>query len=326
MEQTLGKRIMSERKKLGLTQDQLADKLGVTAQAVSKWENDQSCPDITMLPKLSDLFGISTDELLGRAPIPPVRQGEVVEEPEETGWEVHWDAGRRCAIGFAVLVLLVGGLSLVSGLLDLDVAFWNILWPSALLVFGLGMVLYRFSFFRMGCALFGGYFLLEYFGVLDLELGELLFPIILVIFGLSLLFDALRRPKKSSFTFHHKRKPAGGNGYHTEPEGFQFTGSFGEQDQLVILPRLSHGEINTSFGEFGIDLSGVETISETCTLEASSSFGQLNLLVPRRFRVECDSHTAFAAVDTKGSPDNQPEGIITLHASINFGELCIRYL
>ena len=50
MEQTLGKRIEENRKKLGLTQDQLAEKLGVTAQAVSKWENDQSCPDITMLP------------------------------------------------------------------------------------------------------------------------------------------------------------------------------------------------------------------------------------------------------------------------------------
>ena len=55
MEQTLGKRIIEHRKALGLTQDQLAEKLGVTAQAVSKWENDQSCPDITMLPKLRNL-------------------------------------------------------------------------------------------------------------------------------------------------------------------------------------------------------------------------------------------------------------------------------
>ena len=64
MEQTLGKRIVDNRKRLKLTQDQLAEKLGVTAQAVSKWENDQSCPDITILPKLADIFGISTDELL----------------------------------------------------------------------------------------------------------------------------------------------------------------------------------------------------------------------------------------------------------------------
>ena len=53
MEQTLGKRIMENRKRLGMTQDQLAEKLGITAQAVSKWENDLSCPDISMLPNLS---------------------------------------------------------------------------------------------------------------------------------------------------------------------------------------------------------------------------------------------------------------------------------
>ena len=63
MEQTLGKRIVANRKRIGLTQEQLAEQLGVTAQAVSKWENDQSCPDITILPQLADIFGISTDAL-----------------------------------------------------------------------------------------------------------------------------------------------------------------------------------------------------------------------------------------------------------------------
>ena len=65
MEETLGKRIVFHRKRLGLTQDALAELMGVTAQAVSKWENDQSCPDIGALPKLAEIFGISTDELLG---------------------------------------------------------------------------------------------------------------------------------------------------------------------------------------------------------------------------------------------------------------------
>ena len=66
MDLSLGKRITKNRKRLGLTQDQLAEKLGITAQAVSKWENDLSCPDISILPKLADIFSISTDELLGR--------------------------------------------------------------------------------------------------------------------------------------------------------------------------------------------------------------------------------------------------------------------
>ena len=64
MEQTMGKRIAFGRKALGLTQDQMAEKLGVTAQAVSKWENDVSCPDISLLPQLCRWLGITTDELL----------------------------------------------------------------------------------------------------------------------------------------------------------------------------------------------------------------------------------------------------------------------
>jgi transcriptional regulator with XRE-family HTH domain len=61
---TLGKKISDYRKALGLTQDQLAEKMNVSPQAVSKWENDISCPDISLLPKLAALFGITVDELL----------------------------------------------------------------------------------------------------------------------------------------------------------------------------------------------------------------------------------------------------------------------
>ena len=60
--------IVNRRKALGLTQEGLAQKLGVTNQAVSKWESGQSCPDLALLPLLADLFGITIDELFGREP------------------------------------------------------------------------------------------------------------------------------------------------------------------------------------------------------------------------------------------------------------------
>ena len=54
------------RKKQGLTQEELAKKLGVTNQSVSKWESAQCCPDIGLIPALADVFEISIDELFGR--------------------------------------------------------------------------------------------------------------------------------------------------------------------------------------------------------------------------------------------------------------------
>lgn len=77
----MGQTIAQCRKELGLTQETLAQKLDVTNQAVSKWESDQCCPDITLLPRIADLLGISLDALFGREP----RQLPV--QPEGLPWK-----------------------------------------------------------------------------------------------------------------------------------------------------------------------------------------------------------------------------------------------
>ena len=61
---TIGKRIANARKSKNIKQDELAEKLSVSPQAVSKWENDISCPDISLLPNLAKILGITVDELL----------------------------------------------------------------------------------------------------------------------------------------------------------------------------------------------------------------------------------------------------------------------
>ena len=63
---TIGKNIAQYRKTLTMTQEDLAQKLGVTNQAVSKWELEQACPDVMLLPMLADIFGITIDALFGR--------------------------------------------------------------------------------------------------------------------------------------------------------------------------------------------------------------------------------------------------------------------
>lgn len=64
MNETIGNRISKFRKEKHMTQEELANLLGVSSQAVSKWENDASCPDISLLPQLCKVLGVTTDELL----------------------------------------------------------------------------------------------------------------------------------------------------------------------------------------------------------------------------------------------------------------------
>ncbi len=62
----LAANILKYRKKSGLSQDALAQKLGVSFQAVSKWENAKSAPDVAFLPIMADIFGCYIDELFSR--------------------------------------------------------------------------------------------------------------------------------------------------------------------------------------------------------------------------------------------------------------------
>lgn len=340
MEQTLGKRIVQHRKRLGMTQDKLAERLGVTAQAVSKWENDQACPDITTLPKLAEIFGITTDELLGISSGSKIHEAEVVTDREEKqqkdgihiqngNWHFTWDSGRKSSLGLGLWVLLVGGLLLTSNLLQLDASLWDILWPSALLVFGIFGIFSRFSFFRLGCTLFGGYYLLANMAVPVFAMGkELLLPICIVLFGLSLLMDAMKKGKPR-FSITRDSNNTSHNfvsSFNVEGDTFEASTSFGSENRRVELPRLAGGKMDVSFGEMSVDLSGCDEISDNCHLKADCSFGELEILVPSRWEVRPDSSKAFASIEINGHPDAQPEGIIYLECNASFGQIEITYI
>ena len=79
---TMGKFISVLRKANGMTQQELADKLLVSDKTVSKWERDERMPDISLLPAIAEIFGITTDELLRGERNNPEREGHGTEETE----------------------------------------------------------------------------------------------------------------------------------------------------------------------------------------------------------------------------------------------------
>ena len=112
---TIGERIKYHRKRLGMTQEQLAERIGVSAQAVSKWENNLSCPDISILPELAALFGITVDELLGKNE--PVHEAEPIGKDKGVEFNVSLGKGKKHGLLFAIYVIVFGALLLVNMLL-----------------------------------------------------------------------------------------------------------------------------------------------------------------------------------------------------------------
>lgn len=64
----LGNTIAQLRRERGMTQESLAEAIGVSPQTISKWENAATCPDVLLLPVIADVFGVTVDALFGREP------------------------------------------------------------------------------------------------------------------------------------------------------------------------------------------------------------------------------------------------------------------
>ena len=104
--------ITAKRKEKGLTQEKLASMIGVSTQAVSKWENGANMPDILLLPVIADIFEITVDELFGKAPKAAASQTITIPAP------------KRCEdapeAAYTAILKVLGGIS--TGSTDSDFA------------------------------------------------------------------------------------------------------------------------------------------------------------------------------------------------------------
>ena len=82
-------RLLQYRKQAGLSQEELAEKIGVSRQAVSKWERSEASPDTDNLVVLAELYGVSLDEMLGLKTAKEETAEEVKEETKETETETY---------------------------------------------------------------------------------------------------------------------------------------------------------------------------------------------------------------------------------------------
>lgn len=95
MKLTIGENIRNYRKKNDLTQETLAERLGVTCQSVSRWENGTTYPDIELLPAISEILAITVDKLIGMPQIEKEkRAGEVFDELRRECMKRDYDADR----------------------------------------------------------------------------------------------------------------------------------------------------------------------------------------------------------------------------------------
>lgn len=337
--ETMGRRIAALRKERQMTQDALAQELGVSPQAVSKWEHDLSCPDIALLPKLARVLGVSTDYLLGNDTAHTPEQPEP-EGSDDSGIHVEIDGGNRFDISFgpprrytfsgAAWLICVALLMLAGPVLKLgdSIGFWSACWISALIVWGIGGMLRRVRLSNVLTAVVGVYFALSGLDLFRLELGwEILFPVLILVLGISLLLESFGRKGRRHSLFRISGPGRGSTSEMHVKDGFLFcNGAFSERRYNVVTPLLKSGDVSVCFGEYTLDFSGVEAVTDNCRIEVSTSFGETELRIPGRFRVELVGNTSFGEAEIYGHPDPEPAGTIFIDGNVSFGELTVKYI
>ena len=326
---TLGERIKAHRTALGMSQEKLAQSLGVTAQAVSKWEHDQSCPDISILPILADRFGITLDELLGRTESKAICQPATEEKKKAAAnWTWNWSAGRSGMI-FALYIILLGALMGVNNFFDLGLSWWDHIWTLGLAFMGIFSLRTGSVIFGVVMALGGTGLLLSKYGLFSIQLSwNVVLPALVFLWGLSLLVEIFIK-KKSLVDI----RVAPGKNVIEEREFSCVDGwvncdfSKGQHREAVCTELLRGGEINTSFGSFTLDFSACAAAAGDCSLEIDNNFGTLTLLFPKHLQVRIDeTDSDFSAEKIEGEPAELIRGTVILRVDNSFGTLNIRYI
>ena len=331
-QQSMGRRIMQLRKEKGYTQEQLAEMMGVSAQAVSKWENDVSCPDISILPQLAEKLGVSTDELLGVKPIEPkvvIVDAQKNNKDGDGSFSVSWDGGKNVkkdGVWFAVLVIVLGLAFLIQRLGLVSFGIWGIVWPAVIIGLGVSWMIKRFSFFAVAVAGLGVYFLLFNLGLISIVLTwGIIWPSLLVLLGLTILYETLI-PHKNKWCGVHFAGDKDKRSQYREENGFvNYECSFSEENRKVAVEDFLGGDIEISFGKSELDLTNVKRVNQNARLDVDVSFATFDLIVPKTMRVFLKSDKSFGSILMNGEPNTDAQLALNVEGDVSFGTMNIIY-
>jgi transcriptional regulator with XRE-family HTH domain len=331
-QQSMGKRIMQLRKEKGYTQEQLAEMMGVSAQAVSKWENDVSCPDISILPMLAEKLGVTTDELLGVKPIEPkvvIVDAQKNNKEGDSSFSVSWDgakSAKKDGVWFAVLIIVLGAAFLMQRLGLVSFGIWGIVWPAVIIGFGVSWMIKRFSFFSLAVAGLGLYFLLFNLGEISLVLTwGIIWPSLLVLLGLTILYETLV-PHKDKWCGVHFSGDKDKRSQYREENGFvNYECSFSEENRKVAVEDFLGGDIDISFGKSELDLTNVKRVNQNAKLDVDVSFATFDLIVPKTMRVFLKSDKSFGSIQMNGEPNADANLSLNIDGDVSFGTMNIFY-
>ena len=330
--ETMGKRISDLRKGKGMTQEQLAQLLGVTPQAVSKWENDLSCPDISILPQLAEALGVTTDELLGRTPL------RISEGSDKCNGKGHAHVSVRLRLNqaekiiFALLLMGIGLIFLLNAFhvieLGEGVTFGSVLWPFLVACMGVMACRSELNPISIGLFLFGVYMLLFNLGIIPAQYKltwAMAWPVVLILVGLTILlhFFLPKRKKEGGIFEVEKSDPVFDC---TDESGFiRIDSAFTSQTKCVETGAPFTGaKIDSSFGSLVLDLSQAE-IQNGALIDADVSFGSLTVRLPAFVGANAACKTAFGGYDCPpGNPDAEIK--VSLNGDVSFGKIEVEYV
>lgn len=193
---TLGKKIVTERKKIGYSQEEFAEKVGVSRQTIYKWETDQAMPDIVNLKKIAEVLNLGIEQLLSDEEIKDEPQATIEKavDTEDKTIKKHGRKGGYLLLYRGIALLIVS----IICILIIDVFFkfaYNAYYPfgESSYEHGIGTHHKAYSYF-------------ESFG--SFALVQTIFKVLLfILMGVALILIVVKIvPALKDYRFNHKEK------------------------------------------------------------------------------------------------------------------------